>query len=143
MVNMTNSTPAPQFALSLRGRRSGGAPRERRCGEPPLVRAARAMSPTAARYPLFLDLGRILHVRNGRELDIVELAVLLLDLADIDVLDDVAGVRIDRDRAARALPLHPLHGCEQLVAVGIATRLLQRFIDQVDAVISADRHEAR
>src|SRR5437660_1367173 len=60
-------------------------------------------------------LDRVLHVVVGGELDVVELAVLLLDLADIDVLDDVARLRIDRHRAARALPLEALHGRDQLV----------------------------
>src|ERR1700751_4109212 len=41
-------------------------------------------------------LDRILDVREGGEFDIVEFAVLLLDLTNIDVLDDVAGIRIDR-----------------------------------------------
>src|SRR3981081_4888186 len=71
---------------------------------------------------------RILDGLEGRELDVVEFAVLLLDLADIDVLDDVAGVRIDRDRTARAFPFHPLHGGDQPIAVGLAPRLLQRFV---------------
>src|SRR5215475_10709461 len=90
-----------------------------------------------------LGLAGILDGVEGLELDVVELAVDLLHLADVDVLDDVAGIRIDRDRTARALPLHPLHGRDQLVAVGIATRLLQRFVDQVDAIIPAYGHEAR
>src|SRR6201995_318114 len=77
-----------------------------------------------------LGLAGVLHVREGLELDIVELAVLLLDLADVDVLDDVARLRVDRDRAARALPLHALHGLDQLVAVGVAARLLERLVDQ-------------
>src|SRR5215470_15487061 len=77
---------------------------------------------------LLRGLHRILDRLEGGELDVVELAVLLLDLADVDVLDDVAGVRIDRDRTARALPLRPLHGRDQLVAIGIAIGLLQRFV---------------
>ena len=86
---------------------------------------------------------RILDRLESREFDVVELAVDLLDLADVDVLHDVAGFRIDRDRAARAFPLHPLHGRDQRIAVGLAAGLLQRLVDQVDAVIAADRHEAR
>src|SRR3982074_712986 len=57
-----------------------------------------------------LRLAGILHRPEGREFDVVEFAVDLLDLADVDVLHDVAGLGINRDRAARALPLHPLHG---------------------------------
>src|SRR5207244_10742253 len=39
--------------------------------------------------------------------------------------------------------LHPLHGLDQRITVGLAAGLLQRLVDQVDAVITADRHEAR
>src|SRR5260370_41473263 len=90
-----------------------------------------------------LGLTEILDGLEGRELEVVELAVDLLDLADVDVLDDVAGRGIDRDRAAGALPLLTLHGLDQLGAVGIAIGLLQGFIDEVDAVIAAHGHEAR
>src|SRR3954462_2491133 len=69
---------------------------------PPLTCAPRSGRP-------LLLLQRILDRIEGRELDVVELAPDLLPLADVDVLDDVAGVRIDRDRAARALPFHALH----------------------------------
>src|SRR5882757_3272192 len=71
-----------------------------------------------------LGLAGVLDGVEGLELDIVELAVDLLDLADIDVLHDVAGIRVDRDRAARAFPLHPLHGLDQAIAVGLAAGLL-------------------
>src|SRR5579864_3703641 len=64
-----------------------------------------------------LHLARILHVLEGLELDIVELAIDLLDLADVDILHDVAGLGVDRDGPARAFPCHPLHGLDQLVAV--------------------------
>src|ERR1700742_2424797 len=73
--------------------------------------------------PSLLGLAGVLHGLEGLELDIVEFTVLLLDLADVDVLDDVAGLGIDRDRTARALPFHALHGLDQLVAVGVAFRL--------------------
>src|SRR5438034_5056458 len=89
-----------------------------------------------------LGLAGILHRLEGREFDVVEFAVDLLDLADVDVLHDVAGFRIDRDRAARAFPLHALHGSDKGVAVRLAAALLQRFKDQVDAVIAAHRYEA-
>src|SRR3954469_22675794 len=51
---------------------------------------------------LLRRLHRILDVRNGLELHIIELAIHLLDLAHIDILDDVARLGIDGDRAARA-----------------------------------------
>src|SRR5437879_5774374 len=90
-----------------------------------------------------LGLAGILNRLEGREFDVVEFAVDLLDLADVDVLDDVAGFRIDRDRAARAFPLHALHRPDQRIAIGLAAGLLQRLVDQADAVIATDRHEAR
>src|SRR3982074_1651761 len=69
---------------------------------------------------LFLRLAGILDRLKGLEFDVVELAVDLLDLADVDVLHDVAGFRIDRDRPSRTFPLHPLHGLDQAIAVGLA-----------------------
>src|SRR5579871_2062361 len=98
--------------------------------------------PGMTRAASLLRLAEILDVREGLEFDVVKLAVDLLDLPDIDVLHDVAGFRINRDRTARALPLHALHGLDQLVAVGVAIGLLQRLVDQVDAVVAAHRHEA-
>src|SRR5262245_12787780 len=96
------------------------------------------------RDALFLRrLHRVLDVGDGREFDVVEFAAHLIDLADVDVLDDVARLGIDRDRAARALPGHALHGGDELVAVGRAVGLLQRRVDQRHAVIAADRHEVR
>src|SRR5438270_241951 len=92
--------------------------------------------------PSLLRLAGILDRLEGGEFDVVEFAVDLLYLADEDVLHDVAGFRVDRDRPARALPLHALHRLDQRVAVGLAAGLLQRFVDQMDAVIAADRHEA-
>src|SRR5437763_1846502 len=70
-------------------------------------------------------LPRILHVRNRVEFDVGELAVHHLAAADINVLDDVARRRVDRDRAARArigLPIRQdLH---RLIAVELAAGLL-------------------
>src|SRR6185312_8110488 len=92
--------------------------------------------------PSLFCLAGILHRLKSREFDVVEFAVDLLDLADVDVLHDVAGFRVDRDRAARAFPLHALHRRDQRVAVGLAAGLLQGLVNQADAVIAADRHEA-
>ena len=105
-------------------------------------RRARRLAPAPpAASCYFFDLARVLDRLEGRELDVVELAVLLLDLADVDVLHDVARLGIDRDRPARALPGHALHGRDQAVAVGLAAGLLERLVDQVHAVVAADRHE--
>lgn len=59
---------------------------------------------------LFLHcLGRIFDSLEGRDLRVVELAANLLDLADINVLDDVTGLRINRYGTARTFPFHALH----------------------------------
>src|SRR2546426_3223381 len=95
-----------------------------------------AMRPGMTTSRSLLRLAGILHRLEGREFDVVEFAVDLLDLADIDVLYDVAGFGIDRDRAARAFPLHALHRRDQRIAIGLAAGLLQRLVDQADAVIA-------
>src|SRR5579863_9830593 len=79
----------------------------RNCGEAPSPSFASLTRPLPARgerrFSLYgPGLDRVFDVRDGGEFHVVELAVLLLDLADIDVLDDVARFRIDRDRTARA-----------------------------------------
>src|SRR6202158_973421 len=117
-------------------------------GQPRACDFAHAIDTTITRgcppYQLLLGgFDRVLDRVEGRELDVVELTVLLLALADIDVLDDVARLRIDRDRTARALPLLALHGGDQLVAVGVAVGLLQCLVHQMHAVVAADRHEVR
>src|SRR6185369_6056294 len=88
-----------------------------------------------------LLLARVLEVRNMVELDVLQLAADALDLADVDVLHDVACGRIDADRPARARPLHALGGFDELVGVGVAVGLLEHLGDQVHAVVAADRHE--
>src|SRR6202000_872569 len=77
------------------------------------------MTPSAS----LLGLAGILHRVEFLELDVVELAIDLLDLSDVDILHDVARLRIDRDRATRAFPRHSLHGRDQAVAVGLAAGL--------------------
>src|SRR5919108_29822 len=57
--------------------------------------AARSRLPKRFRASL-LGLAGILHRVEGCEFHVVELAVDLLDLADIDVLHDVARFRVDR-----------------------------------------------
>src|ERR1700676_2993261 len=96
-----------------------------------------------ARHPSLLRLAGVLDGFKSLELDVVEFAIDLLDLADVDVLHDVAGFRINRDRAARAFPLRPLHGLDQRIAVGLAAGFFQRLVDEVNAVIPAHGHEAR
>ena len=74
---------------------------------------------------------------------LLQFAADLLDPAEIDGLDDVARLRVDRDRAARAFPCQPLGGRDQRVAVGLAAGLLERLVDDVHAVIAADREDSR
>src|SRR5258708_8563722 len=60
----------------------------------------------------------VLHHRDGVELDVGETAVLFLDTANVDILNDVARVRVDLDGTARAVRVPPAledHHC--LVAV--------------------------
>src|SRR5579883_3340106 len=83
----------------------------------------------------------VLDVRKRLELLGPQLAVNLLDLADVDVADDVARRRVDRDRAARAFEGHAFHRGNQLVAVAIAAGFLERFVDEVQTVIGAERDE--
>src|SRR5262245_36365784 len=112
---------------------------------PPLLPCPRRSARAAGSpiYRLLRHLQRFLDRVEFPALDVVTLAVDLLDLADIDVLDDVAGLRIDRDRPARALPRHALHRPDQGVGVGLAAGLLERLVDQVHAVVAAERDEVR
>src|SRR5256885_10781636 len=93
--------------------------------------------------PLVRSLAGIPDRLKGREFDVVEFAVHLLDLADIDVLNDVARLGVDRNRAARALPGHALHRIDQRVAAGLPAGFFQRAVDQMDAVVAANGDEAR
>src|SRR6476661_1321422 len=76
-----------------------------------------------------LALARILDVLDDVELHVPQLAVLLLHLAQVDVLDDVAGLGVDEHGAARALEDLALHAVHQRFAAALAAGLLQRVID--------------
>src|SRR6516225_2988820 len=113
----------PQRTLPVWGEPPPGASRRPppQAGE---VSRACGMRPWMTRFRAsFLRLADILDGLERLELDVVELAIDLLDLADVDVLHDVAGLRIDRNRAARAFPLLALHGLDQLGAVGVPAGL--------------------
>src|SRR4029077_13020850 len=56
---------------------------------------------------------------------------------------DVARFRIDLDRAAWTFPLHALGGGDQRIAIGLAAGLLQRLVNEVHAVVAADREDVR
>src|SRR5919109_1233368 len=57
-----------------------------------------------ARTLLCRSVERVLHVRDLFNDDVLKLVADLLHLADIDRLDDIAGLGVDRHRSARALP---------------------------------------
>src|SRR5437773_8924043 len=88
---------------------------------------------------LFLHplLDRVLDVLDPVDLDVDEAPADLLDAADIYRLDDVAGFRIDGDRAARAFPFHSLGRSDERLGVGLAAGLLQGLVDEVHAVPAA------
>src|SRR5882672_2862733 len=90
--------PALHSARSAPGHRSS-------CGAPAFPAARRGSSSR-----LHARLDRILDVLDLVDLDIEQLACDFLYTPDIDRLDDVARLRIDRNRPAGALPLHAL-GC--------------------------------
>src|SRR5437899_8057869 len=88
-------------------------------------------------------LDRVLDVVDLVDLDVDEAPADLLDAADIYRLDDVAGLRIDGDRAARAFPFHALRSRDEGLGVGLAAGLLQRLVDEVHPVPAADAEEVR
>src|SRR5271155_5461525 len=91
----------------------------------------------------------LFHPCFDRILDVVELgnhhvpdsAIHLLGTANIDRLDDVAGLGVDRHRPARAVPAHAFGGGDEAVAVGFAAGFAEGLIDQIHAVIAADREQ--
>src|SRR5438477_4983308 len=82
----------------------------------------------------------VLDLRDRLELDIGKSAVHLLDPAQIDVLDNVARLRIDRDRAARAFRVLPgLEKIHRFVGGELALCRLDHVEDRRHAVPAADR----
>src|SRR6516225_4893620 len=96
--------------LKLAASQRHGWPAQRPTMPPPSKRAQLRRSAS------LLGLAGVLDGLKGCELDIVELAVDFLDPADMDMLNDAARRRVDRYRAARALPSPCLHCSDQLVA---------------------------
>src|SRR5947199_9541523 len=118
---------------------------------PPCGRAAvRPLSPspcrkvstgpgTAASFRRVQLLPRVLNLRDRLELDIGKSAVHLLDPAQIDVLDNVARLGIDRDRAARALRVLPgLEEVHRFVGGELALCRLDHVEDRRHSVPAAD-----
>src|ERR1700733_13554823 len=84
----------------------------------------------------------ILDVRESLELDIGQLAVLFVDAGDIDVLDDIVGVGVDRERAARAgRRLVGREDRHRLVAVELAAGFLDDVVHHRHAVPALDGGE--
>src|SRR5215469_13597077 len=85
---------------------------QRRCADNPRRTPAHTLAHRNAAARTLLRrvhrLPRILDVRDRLELDVRQLAVHLLDPADIDVLDDIARIGIDANRATRAVGVLPL-----------------------------------
>src|SRR5258706_15539960 len=78
------------------------------------------------------------------DLDVGELAVDLLHLAQVLVLHDVARLWVDGDRAARARRVLPLlEDLHRLVGIELALLLLDRLDDEGRAVVGAHRDEVR
>src|SRR5262245_38979353 len=102
-----------------------------------------AMTTVASKSFLQRGLHRVLDLLELVEFDIEVPAADVLDAPDVDGLHDVARLRVDRDRAARAFPRHALGGRDQRLGVRLAAGFLQRLVDQVHAVIAADRQEVR
>src|SRR5450631_2682466 len=84
---------------------------------------------------------RVFDVIDSVDYDVADLSADFLDTVDIDGLHDVAGLRVDHDRAARTGPLRALHRADQLFGVGVTLGLFQTLVDEGDAVIAADREE--
>src|SRR6266540_2528645 len=87
----------------------------------------------AGSIALFLHplLDRVLDVLDLVDLDVDEAPADFLDATDVDRLDDVASLRIDSDRAARAFPFHALGGRDERLGLGLAAGILQSFVDEV------------
>src|SRR6478736_813268 len=58
-----------------------------------------------------------------------QLAVLLADLTQIDVLPDMPGLGIDTDRAARAHPLQAFHSLQRLDGIALSVRRLDHLVE--------------
>src|SRR4029079_221655 len=102
-------------------------------------------------HPLVWTRRHLFHPRLHRVFDVfvfVDFHVAqaiggLVDPLDVDGENDVARLRVDLDRTARAFPLHAFGRRDQRVAIGLAAGLLQRLVDQVHAVVAADREDVR
>src|SRR6266446_8697363 len=131
--------------LTRLARSAGSLPSPRNGGERVRASSPLALNPFHSNMGLILHAGleRILDVVDLVELDVDDLSADLLHAPDIDGLDDVAGLRIDRRLAARALPGHSLGGIDETFAVGLAAGLLERLVDDAHAVERANGEHVR
>src|SRR5687768_17437262 len=89
---------------------------------------ARASGGCSRAKSLF-GLARVLHRLLSVELLVIELAPHAFDLADVDVLNHVARLRVDHHLPARAFEDLALHGREQRIATALALGGLERLVD--------------
>src|SRR6266436_9083443 len=104
-----------------------------------LTAADRAPLMTSSRWrPLFRWvqlLPRVFDHLDRRDLDIGKLAVRLLEATDIDVLNDVPALGVDRDRPARAVRvLPPLEERHRLISSELSLRCLEQIVNRVHLV---------
>src|SRR5260221_8541998 len=80
---------------------------------------------------------RVLDVLDAAEDVEVDLVADLLGLVDIDVLNDIVGLRVDLERAARAFHADLVQRLDQRRLVGgLAAIALQRGVDQLAGVVA-------
>src|SRR5882762_68450 len=92
--------------------------------------------------PDSLDAGR-LHAFDRLDDDVLHPAILLLDPADVVVLNRFARRRIDRDRPARALPGKSAERGECGGSVeSLALLALEHPVGQVQAIVGAESEAA-
>src|SRR6266446_5967737 len=104
--------------------------------------ALRCRSPIRNDWPESLDAGR-LHAFDRLEDDVLHPAILLLDPADVVVLDRFARRRIDRDRPARAPPGKSAKRGECCGSVeSLVLLALEHLVGQVQAIVGAESEAA-
>src|SRR5215510_12366883 len=104
---------------------------------PDVARAPSGLQASLLRTLLY----RVFHVLELGNLHIADLAANLLDAADVDRVDDVARIGIDRDLDPWVFPVLAFDRADGIVAVGRAAGLLQGLVAEVFEVVAADREE--
>src|ERR1700757_2065714 len=96
---------------------------------PPILQAR-----PSVRLNRMVDLPRIFHHRIGRDIDVNELTVALLEPPNIDVLNNITLDRIDHDRPTRAVELLARHELDVLQAIDAGAESSYGIINQMRAV---------